>query len=394
MDEIYLVVIRVLVAFFAAGLLSFALTPPVKKLAHRIGAIDVPKDARRMHKKPIPRLGGLAIYLSFVVVSLLMGQWTRQSITILLGSAMIVILGIFDDRNALGAKFKFGIQLVAAAIPVIFGNLRIELITNPNLFSDQLYLQFGMLSIPITIIWIVAITNAVNLIDGLDGLAVGVSAIACMTMLAVSLLIGEIPIAILLAVLAGACVGFMPYNLNPASIFMGDTGSTFLGFMLATMSIQGMFKVYAIISFAVPFLILGLPIFDTAFAFTRRILAGRSPFSADRGHVHHRLIDMGFNQKQTVAILYIISTILGLLAVVLTTSGEFRAIVMVAVVLITIVIGGIVYLSAEKRKMQHHEQQLRDELKKREQAEEKTEEQEHNEPADQPDNQEHSEQKP
>ena len=138
MDEIYLVVVKVLVAFFAAGLLSFALTPPVKKLAHRIGAIDVPKDARRMHKKPIPRLGGLAIYLSFVVVSCLMGQWTRQSITILLGSAIIVILGIFDDRNALGAKFKFGVQLIAAAIPVIFGNLRIELITNPNLFSDQL----------------------------------------------------------------------------------------------------------------------------------------------------------------------------------------------------------------------------------------------------------------
>ena len=160
-----------------------------------------------------------------------------------------------------------------------------------------------------------------------------------MTMLAVSLLIGEVPIAILLAVLAGACVGFMPFNLNPASIFMGDTGSTFLGFMLATLSIQGMFKVYAIISFAVPFLILGLPIFDTAFAFTRRILSGRSPFSPDRGHVHHRLIDMGFNQKQTVAILYIISTVLGLLAVVLTTSGEYRAIVMVLVVLITCVVG-------------------------------------------------------
>ena len=177
----------------------------------------------------------------------------------------------------------------------------------------------------------------------------------------------------------------MPFNLNPASIFMGDTGSTFLGFMLATMSIQGMFKVYAIISFAVPFLILGLPIFDTAFAFTRRILSGRSPFSADRGHVHHRLIDMGFNQKQTVAILYIISTILGLLAVVLTTSGEFRAIVMVAVVLITIVIGSIVYLSAERRKMRYHEQQLQEELKKRELAEEKK---------DKPEEEKHSEQKP
>ena len=314
MDEVYQVVLKVLAAFFVTGILSFLLTPPVKRLAHRIGAIDVPKDARRMHKKPIPRLGGLAIYISFVIVSLVLGQWNMQNFTILIGSAIIVVLGIFDDRNALSAKFKFGIQLIAAAIPVVFGNLRIELITNPNLFSGELYVKFGALAIPITIIWIVAITNAVNLIDGLDGLAVGVSAIACMTMLAVSLLIGEVPIAILLAVLAGACVGFMPFNLNPASIFMGDTGSTFLGFMLATLSIQGMFKVYAIISFAVPFLILGLPIFDTAFAFTRRILSGRSPFSPDRGHVHHRLIDMGFNQKQTVAILYIISTVLGLLA--------------------------------------------------------------------------------
>lgn len=367
MDEVYLVVVRVLIAFFAAGILSFALTPPVKRLAHRIGAIDVPKDARRMHKKPIPRLGGLAIYLAFVVVCILFAEKSVQNLTIFLGSAVIVVLGIFDDRNALGAKFKFCIQLVAAAIPVVFGNLRIELITNPNLLSDNLYLEFGVLSIPITIIWIVAITNAVNLIDGLDGLAVGVSAIACMTMLAVSLLIGEIEIAILLAALAGSCVGFMPYNLNPASIFMGDTGSTFLGFMLATLSIQGMFKVYTIISFAVPFLILGLPIFDTAFAILRRVLSGRSPLSPDRGHVHHRLMDMGFNQKQAVAILYAIATVLGLLAVVLTTSGELRAIVLVAVVILTIVIGGGVYLSSSRQKMRRHEQQLQEELQKREQ---------------------------
>ena len=374
MDEVYQVVLKVLAAFFVTGILSFLLTAPVKRLAHRIGAIDVPKDARRMHKKPIPRLGGLAIYISFVIVSLVLGQWNMQNFTILIGSAIIVVLGIFDDRNALSAKFKFGIQLIAAAIPVVFGNLRIELITNPNLFSGELYVKFGALAIPITIIWIVAITNAVNLIDGLDGLAVGVSAIACMTMLAVSLLIGEVPIAILLAVLAGACVGFMPFNLNPASIFMGDTGSTFLGFMLATLSIQGMFKVYAIISFAVPFLILGLPIFDTAFAFTRRILSGRSPFSPDRGHVHHRLIDMGFNQKQTVAILYIISTVLGLLAVVLTTSGEYRAIVMVLVVLITCVVCGFIYLSAERRKMKLHEQKLH-ELNQQENEQQKIAEQ-------------------
>ena len=358
MNEVYEVVVKVLAAFLLTGVLSFVLTPYVKRLAHRIGAIDVPKDARRMHKKPIPRLGGLAIYLAFVAVSLIFGEKNIQNLTILLGSAIIVVLGIFDDRNALGAKFKFGVQLIAASLPVVFGNLRIELITNPNLFSDHLYMEFGYLSIPITIIWIVAITNAVNLIDGLDGLAVGVSAIACMTMLAVSLLIGETGIAIILAILVGACVGFMPYNLNPASIFMGDTGSTFLGFMLATLSIQGMFKVYAIISFAVPFLILGLPIFDTAFAILRRLLEGRSPMSPDRGHVHHRLIDMGFNQKQAVAILYIISAVLGLLAVVLTTSGELRALMMVLAVIVALVVGGFVYLSASRQKMKKHEREL------------------------------------
>lgn len=374
MDEIYQVVIKVLVAFFAAGILSFLLTPPVKRLAHRIGAIDVPKDGRRMHKKPIPRLGGLAIYLAFMIVCLAMNRPTTQNVTIFIGSAIIVVLGIFDDRNALGPKFKFCIQLIAAAIPVIFGNLRIELITNPNLLSDNLYLEFGVLSIPITIIWIVAITNAVNLIDGLDGLAVGVSAIACMTMLAVSLLIGEVGIAVILAALAGACVGFMPYNLNPASIFMGDTGSTFLGYMLATLSIQGMFKVYAIISFAVPFLILGLPIFDTAFAFLRRILSGRSPFSPDRGHVHHRLIDMGFNQKQTVAILYAISAVLGLLAVVLTTSGELRALIFVAVVLVTLIVGSFIYLSMERHKMERHEQELQEKIREHDGETEKKEE--------------------
>ncbi len=367
MSETYQVVLKVLAGFLAAGVLSFVLTPPVKRLAYRIGAIDVPKDGRRMHKKPIPRLGGLAIYFSFLLVSLFCMEWTIQNLTILIGASIIVVLGIFDDRKALSARFKFCVQLVAAAVPVIFGNLRIELITNPNIFSNKLFLQFGYFSIPITIIWIVAITNAVNLIDGLDGLAVGASAIACMTMLSVSLLIGEVDIAIILAALAGACIGFMPYNLNPASIFMGDTGSTFLGFMLATLSIQGMFKVYAIISFAVPFLILGLPIFDTAFAILRRVLSGRSPMSPDRGHVHHRLIDMGFNQKQSVAILYVISTVLGLLAVVLTTSGEVRAIVCALAVLLTLIVGGIITLMSEKHRLQQRERRLREEIKKRKQ---------------------------
>ena len=183
--------------------------------------------------------------------------------------------------------------------------------------------------------------------DGLDGLAVGVSSIAAITMLAVALLTGNMPIAITMAALAGACIGFMPYNLNPAKIFMGDTGSTFLGYMLATVSIMGLFKFYAVISFAVPFLILGLPIFDTANAIIRRVAAGRSPMSPDRGHVHHKLIDMGFNQKQAVAILYAISATLGLTAVVLTSSGEVKAIVLLLAVLAAILVGACIIYGAE-----------------------------------------------
>ena len=371
MDEIYQVVLSVLAAFFLSGIISFLLTPPVKKLAYRIGAIDVPKDGRRMHKRPTPRLGGLAIFGGFLIAAVLTGQLTPQRLWILAGAAVIVVLGIFDDRNALSAKFKFVIQILAAAIPVIFGDLRIAMFTNPFLFSDSLYWNLGALSIPITILWIVAITNAVNLIDGLDGLAVGVSSIASMTMLAVALFIGETEIAVILAALAGACVGFMPYNLNPASIFMGDTGSTFLGYMLATLSIQGLFKVYALISFAVPFLILGLPIFDTAFAIVRRVLSGRSPLAPDRGHVHHRLIDMGFNQKQAVAILYVISVVLGLIEVVLTTSGELRAMVLVVAVIIGLVVSGFLFLSNGQHKIKESERRHRQEMaEQQEQTEE------------------------
>ena len=279
------------------------------------------------------REGGLAIYGGFLCSILIFGQLDETMLCVLLGAAIIVALGIFDDVLALGAKLKFVVQIVAAAIPVCIGDLQIGLFTNLNPLSDTPFVHHGILAVPVTIIWIVGITNAVNLIDGLDGLAVGVSSIAAITMLAVALLTGNMPIAITMAALAGACIGFMPYNLNPAKIFMGDTGSTFLGYMLATVSIMGLFKFYAVISFAVPFLILGLPIFDTANAIIRRVAAGRSPMSPDRGHVHHKLIDMGFNQKQAVAILYAISATLGLTAVVLTSSGEVKAIVLLLAVL-------------------------------------------------------------
>ena len=343
----YIVIGTIIAAFAVAAVLSYFFTPPVKNYAHKVGAIDVPKDARRMHKKPIPRLGGLAIYGGFLCSILIFGQLDETMLCVLLGAAIIVALGIFDDVLALGAKLKFVVQIVAAAIPVCIGDLQIGLFTNLNPLSDTPFVHLGILAVPVTIIWIVGITNAVNLIDGLDGLAVGVSSIAAITMLAVALLTGNMPIAITMAALAGACIGFMPYNLNPAKIFMGDTGSTFLGYMLATVSIMGLFKFYAVISFAVPFLILGLPIFDTANAIIRRVAAGRSPMSPDRGHVHHKLIDMGFNQKQAVAILYAISATLGLTAVVLTSSGEVKAIVLLLAVLAAILVGACIIYGAE-----------------------------------------------
>ena len=343
----YIVIGTIIAAFAVAAVLSYFFTPPVKNFAHKVGAIDVPKDARRMHKKPIPRLGGLAIYGGFLCSILIFGQLDETMLCVLLGAAIIVALGIFDDVLALGAKLKFVVQIVAAAIPVCIGDLQIGLFTNLNPLSDTPFVHLGILAVPVTIIWIVGITNAVNLIDGLDGLAVGVSSIAAITMLAVALLTGNMPIAITMAALAGACIGFMPYNLNPAKIFMGDTGSSFLGYMLATVSIMGLFKFYAVISFAVPFLILGLPIFDTANAIIRRVAAGRSPMSPDRGHVHHKLIDMGFNQKQAVAILYAISATLGLTAVVLTSSGEVKAIVLLLAVLAAILVGACIIYGAE-----------------------------------------------
>ena len=174
----------------------------------------------------------------------------------------------------------------------------------------------------------------------MDGLAVGVAAISSLTMLVIAMLVSEYLVALTMAALAGGCIGFMPYNQNPAKIFMGDTGSTFLGFVLATVSIQGLFKFYTIISFAVPFLMLGLPLFDTCFAILRRLSKGQNPMSPDRSHVHHRLIDMGFNQKQAVGILYVISAILGLSAVVLTTSGALKAMVLLCALCLAGLIAG------------------------------------------------------
>lgn len=332
------VVIRLLLALAVACVVSFLSTPMAKMLAYKVGAVDVPKDNRRMHKEPIPRLGGLAIYIAFILSALLFAKIDKEMQGIFLGSVLIVILGVLDDSMALKALPKFLVQILAAGVAVYHG-CRIQFISNPNIFSEVSFLSLGWISVPLTIVWIVAITNAVNFIDGLDGLAVGVSTISTASLLVIALMLSEVNVAIVLAALLGGCLGFLPYNMNPAKIFMGDTGATFLGFILACLSVQGLFKFYAVISFAVPFLILGVPIFDISFAILRRLARGQNPMQADRGHVHHRLIDMGFNQKQSVAIIYVLTGLLGLSAVVLTTSGEMRAMMLLLAVILVSFIG-------------------------------------------------------
>ncbi len=336
-------------ALAVALVVAFISTPVVKNIAHRVGAVDVPKDNRRMHNHPIPRMGGLAIFFGFILSTLVFVKMNDQLRGMLLGAVIIVVLGIFDDIYSLKASFKFVVQIVAALIAALSGNL-ISALSNPNIFSQNPTWELGWLAWPVTIIWIVAITNAVNLIDGLDGLACGVSTISSMTMLVIALVVSDASVALLMAALAGGCIGFLPYNLNPAKIFMGDTGSTFLGFILAVVSIQGLFKFYAIISFAVPFLMLGLPIFDTAFAFIRRIAHGQSPMHADRSHVHHRLIDMGFSQKQAVAVLYVISAILGLSAVVLATTNALKAMLVLLALCAAGAVAGRIFIHNNEKK--------------------------------------------
>ncbi len=346
-------VINVVLALIVAMAISFAMTPVAKSFAQKVGAIDVPKDARRVHDHPIPRMGGLAIFLGFVLSVVLFAEISPQIQGLLLGAVIVVVVGVIDDIVQLGAIAKLAFQILAALIAVYYG-IVIDIVSSLNLFGTGEYISLGVMSVPVTVFWIVAITNSVNIIDGLDGLAVGVSAISSIVMLVVSVLVADIGLAIIIAALVGACFGFMPYNINPAKIFMGDSGSLLLGYVLATVSVIGLFKFYAIVSFVVPFLVLAFPLFDTAFAFVRRILKGQSPMRPDRGHLHHRLIDMGMSQKQAVAVLYSVSTVLGLVAVVLTTGGVMRAVLIMVTFAVAIVVTAFVtkttYQALEEQK--------------------------------------------
>lgn len=330
--------IKMLLAFAVSLLVAYVMTPPVKRFAEKVGAIDVPRDNRRVHDHPIPRMGGLAIFIGFVLSLIFFVPMSTKVLGLLVGSVIIAVMGGVDDIVSLNPWVKLAGQIVAALVAIRCG-LVFDVISNPNIFAEETYIEIGWLSIPLTMLWIVGCTNAVNLIDGLDGLAVGVSAISSMTMLIVSLFVSEPVVSIILAALTGACLGFMPYNLNPAKIFMGDVGSQLLGFVLSTASIMGLFKLHAIITFFVPLLALALPLADTSFAFFRRILHGQSPFKADKGHFHHRLLAMGLNQKQVVAVLYGISAVLGLLAVLM--AGDSMAVKIICLVAAFIISLGI-----------------------------------------------------
>lgn len=321
--------IIIILAFAVAALMSFLCSPLAQKVAAKIGAIDVPKDNRRMHKKPIPRLGGLAIFLGFFISTLV---FTIDFIDIeiygiLMGGMVIVALGMADDVLALKASRKFVVQLIAIALPVVCG-ARIEQF--PNFFGDTAYVTLpAFWSYAVSFIWLLAILNAVNIIDGLDGLACGVSSIMTISSLAILILLEAAQASVLAAALAGACIGFLPYNFNPAKMFMGDTGSMFIGYSLACLSIVGIFKASGLVTFFVPIILYLLPIFDLLFAAVRRILSGKSPTQGDKSHLHHKLIAVGLSQKKAVVLLYGVSALLGLCAALLAVDDFTKTMIII-----------------------------------------------------------------
>jgi len=316
-----------IVTFSIALAVAYFITPRVMDLAIKVGALDAPND-RNVHKGMIPRMGGLAIYVAFVLAVLASMHINREIMGLLVGGTVILIVGIIDDLQPLPPKVKLLGQIIAAAVLVMF-DIRIEWLTNP--FGDMIYVDY--LAIPLTILWVVSLTNTVNLIDGLDGLAAGVSTIASVTILLVALQNNFWTVAILTSALAGSAFGFLQHNFNPAKIFMGDTGSMFLGYMLAAISILGAVKSAATIALIVPIVALGLPILDTAFAIIRRYMSGRPIFKPDKGHLHHRLLEMGLTQKQAVLLMYVISGCLGLSAIALTEVNKTLGILIIIALL-------------------------------------------------------------
>lgn len=322
-----------LVAFVVAA----AVTPAAIKIAPKIGAMDIPKDERRMHKKPMPRFGGIAIYLGIMVALAVFAFKDKGITSVMTGCTLIYMLGLIDDLKDLKPLVKLCGQIVCATVVYIMG-VRIEFITN---YFGPGNMAFGDVAcFIITVLWLIAITNAVNLIDGLDGLAAGIAAISALCIGYVAYIHGQYVPTLAMMAIAGAALGFLPYNFNPAKIFMGDSGSELLGFSIAAVSILGTVKSATIVVVIIPALVLGLPIFDTVMAIFRRLAKHQSIGTADKDHLHHRIMKAGFGQKRAVMILYCISGIMGIVAVLYSRglTVEYLGLTAVAIMLIYVLL--------------------------------------------------------
>ena len=322
-----------LVAFVVAA----AVTPAAIKIAPKIGAMDIPKDERRMHKKPMPRFGGIAIYLGILAALAVFALKDKGITSVMTGCTLIYMLGLIDDLKDLKPLVKLCGQIVCATVVYIMG-VRIEFITN---YFGPGNMAFGDVAcFIITVLWLIAITNAVNLIDGLDGLAAGIAAISALCIGYVAYIHGQYVPTLAMMAIAGAALGFLPYNFNPAKIFMGDSGSELLGFSIAAVSILGTVKSATIVVVIIPALVLGLPIFDTVMAIFRRLAKHQSIGTADKDHLHHRIMKAGFGQKREVMILYCISGIMGIVAVLYSRglTVEYLGLTAVAIMLIYVLL--------------------------------------------------------
>jgi UDP-GlcNAc:undecaprenyl-phosphate GlcNAc-1-phosphate transferase len=306
-----------LLTFLIALVITILLTPMVRSFAPEIGAIDKPSE-RKVHFSNVPRSGGIAIYFGFLAAllfGLLLGGSSGSMVNprfilgIVMGGSLVLLVGLLDDIFSLPAPVKLLGQILAALTAIYFG-VAITFVSNP--FNGLFPL--GYLAIPLTLLWLVGMTNAMNLIDGLDGLAVGVTAISAGTLFLVALRTHQLGAALLMLALAGVALGFLRYNSFPASIFLGDSGSYFLGFVLAAASIVGVFKTTLVVALLVPLLILGVPIFDTIFAILRRLKERKNPFAADNYHIHHLLLRAGLTQREAVYAIYIVCLLLSFIA--------------------------------------------------------------------------------
>jgi UDP-GlcNAc:undecaprenyl-phosphate GlcNAc-1-phosphate transferase len=310
-----------------------ALTMPfVIKIAHYINAIDVPKDNRRVHTKPIPKLGGLGIFSAFLFGYMIFGQQNVIMNSILIASFIIIIYGIIDDIKTLQARYELIGQILAALVVTVYGGLLLQDIT---VFGH--YIHFGILAYPITIFFILGCTNVIRLIDGIDGLSSGISSIFFLTIGIIAFFQGRVEtLEIILAfIMLGATLGFLLHNFNPAKIFAGECGSAFMGFMIAVISLLG-FKGTLLTSLVVPLSIIAIPILDTAFAIIRRMLKGQPIFEADKDHLHHQFLKMNFSQKGTVLTIYFINILFSLVSIFYALNNSKAAMIIYAILMILV----------------------------------------------------------